>query len=599
MTSPRATHAPSNWGVLHRLPLRANFWSLVLALLTLIVGTAAEIGMAMLMRSIVDQSFSTQVAAPTSRHFLLLILAIVVLALTAFGRVIATNWIGERIARDVRRQVFDHAIRLGPEFHEKTNTGDVLARLAGDVTIVQEFIANSLPAAIRGTFMIIGGLIAMLTISPRLFLWLIGLVPLLAIPFWIGGSVVRRRAREHQDQVRNTVQFAEEMLNGYQTVQAFTYEPEATRKYAEHLDVAVQSAQRRSWAFALLQGAVVIITFGMIDLLLFVGAMEVARGTMSGGDMTAFVFLSMLVAAGFSSASHVWGEYSRACGSADRLAELLATKNSIQSPDDCEPLPLPVRGSVEFRGVTFCYPSRPDEPALDGFQLEVFPGETVALVGPSGAGKSSVFKLLTRMYDASAGTILIDGVDIRRLKLDTLRTVIATVPQEVELFTGTAWDNIRLGLCAATDDQIRAAASAAAVSEFTAGSAAGPLLMARGRNLSGGQRQRLAIARALLRQAPILLFDEATASLDGASETRIRDALDAIAWRCTVIIIAHRLATVRHADRIAVVNHGKIVAIGTHDDLLTRCELYAELARSQVVDTDHDRVAASESKCSE
>lgn len=579
----RKSHRGSLLGSFHHLPLRNNLGPALLAVIVLCVGSLGELSVALVMRDLVDNGFASDAKVAVNQYFLQLFGVVLILAAAAFARTMVTAWIGERLARDIRQKVFGHVLRLSPGFYDRTSNGDILARLTSDVTILQEFTVMSLPVALRAVFMVVGGTTSMVLISLKLTLMLAALVPVLAIPFILGGSIVRRRARVNQNDVGEATQYAEEILSGIQTVQAFTYEPVAGQSYLDRLNNAYQSALRRIRAAAVFHGVVVFMAFGMVDLVLFIGAQELMAGRITGGQLAAFVILAMLVSGGFSSFGHVWGELSRASSSAERISELLTVQTAIQSPEKPISLPQPVRGQVQFRDVCFCYPARPDIPALQDFNLEVEPGETIALVGPSGAGKSSVFKLLMRCYDPHQGAVSIDGIDVRLIDLRELRSAVALVPQEAELFTGTAMENIRFGLSSASDQDVHSAATRAAASEFLQSTPEGflSLLGPRGRCLSGGQRQRMAIARAVLRDSPILLFDEATSSLDSESEALIRDSLTALEGRCTMIVIAHRLATVRHADRIVVMDHGKIDAIGKHDELLKQGGLYARLAQSQ------------------
>ncbi len=575
-------------GSFRHLPLRNNIGPLLLAVVVLCIGSLGELSVALVMRDIVDNSFASDTNAAVNQHFLQLLAVIMILAAAAFGRTMVTSWIGERLVRDIRRDVFRHVLRLSPGFYDRTSNGEILSRLTSDVTVLQEFTAMSLPGAMRSVFMIVGGTASMLLISPTLTLMLAMLVPVLTVPFLIGGAVVRRRARINQNLVGEATRYAEEILSGIQTVQAFAYESVASQAYVRKLDDAYRSALSRVRASAVFQGVIVLMTFAMIDLVLFMGARELMAGKISGGQLAAFVILAMLVSGGFSGAGHLWGELSRASSSAERISELLTAQPAIIPPANPIPLPKPVRGLIQFRGIRFSYPARPDAPALHNFNLDVQPGETVALVGPSGAGKSSVFKLLLRYYDPSDGAVSIDGTDVRLVDLQELRSVVAIVSQEAELFTGTAMENIRFGLSSATDRDVQAAARRAAAAEFIESTPEGyaSLLGPRGRSLSGGQRQRMAIARAVLRESPILLFDEATSSLDSESEALIRDSISALEGRCTMIIIAHRLATVRHADRIVVMDQGRINAIGKHDELLKQGGLYARLAQSQFAKSD-------------
>lgn len=555
----------------------------VYAAIALLVAASAVLAVGQGLKSVIDHGFGTNSAGELDRALVLMLGIIVVLAVATFTRFYFVSWLGERVTADLRRAVFDHLLRLPPQFFELTRTGEVISRLTNDTAMLETVIGSSVSLAVRNLLLLGGGMVMLALTSPKLTLFVALGVPLTVAPIILFGRRVRRLARASQDRVGDVGAYLDEALHEIRTVQAYTHEPIDRQDFAQRVEAAFETARMRIRDRALLVATVILFVFGAVGIILWIGGHDVVAGRISGGQLSAFVFYAVLVASAVGALSEVAGEIQRAAGATERLFELLAVEPTIKAPDAPVALPRPARGTLSFDDVTFHYPSRPDTPALDRLNLAVRAGEKLALVGPSGAGKSTVFQLLLRFYDPAGGSVRIDGVDLRSADPVDVRQRLALVPQDPVIFAASVLENVRYGRPGATETEVRAACEAAYASEFIDALPDGysSFLGERGVRLSGGQRQRLAIARAILADRPILLLDEATSALDAHSERAVQLAMERLMAGRTVLIIAHRLATVRHADRIAVIDGGRLAAIGTHDQLLVESPLYARLAALQ------------------
>lgn len=576
--------------------LRPYRLRIVLALASLIVAAGAVLAIGQALRRVVDFGFSAD-STVLDQYFLALLGVVALLAAATYGRYYAVSSLGERVVADIRRKVYEHVVGLSPEFFESTRTGEILSRLTTDTTLIQSVVGSSASVALRNMMIFVGGSILLIVSSPKLTGLVFLIVLLVVLPIVFFGRRVRRLSRESQDRVADVGAFAGESLDAVQTIQAFGREDANRRRFGGIVEAAYTTALRQIKSRALLTGIIILFVFGAVDLVLWIGARDVISGAMTGGQLAAFVFYAVMVAGSVGSLSEVYGDFQRAAGATERLMELLGTSSRISAPESPVSLPRPARGAIRFDRVTFRYPARPGYRALASYSLSVSPGERLALVGPSGAGKTTVFQLLLRFYDPESGRVSIDGIDLRDARPEDVRQHIGLVPQDPVIFADDVWSNIRYGRPEATDREVRAAAEAAAATEFVERlpDGYGTFLGDRGTQLSGGQRQRISIARAILRNPTILLLDEATSALDAENERMVQRALETLMEGRTTLVIAHSLATVLKADRIVVMDAGDVVASGTHAELMAQGGLYARLAQLQFeTSEDANTVAAAQ-----
>ena len=558
-------------------------FQLIGAAIALLFAAATVLAMGAGLRFLIDEGFAEGDPLLLDRAVIVLVVVVILLAGASYARFYLISWVGERVVADLRIAVFNHVIGLNLAFFETRSPGEILSRISTDTTLVQTVVGSSVSVALRNLLLFVGGMILLLITSPKLTGLVLLVIPFVLVPIIVLGRRVRTLSRYSQDRVADIGSHVEEILTGIRVVQAFSHEIFDKIKFSKRVESAFDTAVERVRKRALLTAVVIAFIFGAVAVVLWIGGRDVLGGRISGGELSAFVFYAIVVAGSTGALSEVVGELQRAAGAMDRLNELLLVSSNIKIPPEPKQLPEKVSGAIKFNGINFYYPSRPGQLALDDFNLEIKPGETVAFVGPSGAGKSTVFQLLLRFYDPSSGDIKLDDVSLDQTDPQTIREQIGLVPQDGIIFSENVLENIRYGRPEASKAEIKSAAESANAIDFIEELPNGfeTNLGEKGVQLSGGQRQRLAIARAILRDPAVLLLDEATSALDAESERFVQRALDSIMVGRTTLIIAHRLATVLSADRIIVMEKGRVIASGAHDHLLKTCPLYTRLANLQ------------------
>lgn len=568
--------------------LRPYRTRIALALLFLVLAAMATLAFPLALRSLIDgglvQANQGDQVMALREHFFALFAVAAALGLFSAARFYLVSWLGERVTADLRNAVYSHVLQQSPEFFETTQTGEVLSRLSADTTLVQTVVGSSLSMGLRNAVMGLGALGILVWTNPYVMFQVLGVLVLIVIPSVWFGRRVRKLSRASQDRIADSSAIAAEVLNAIPVVQSYTAEAREAARFDASTDNAFKTAVRRSKARSVLVAFIIIATSAALLWGLYQGTQAVMKGDITAGHLGQTVVYVIILASAFAVLGEVYGDLLRAAGATERLMELLGSQSAIVSPAIPAPLLAPQSGSaIDFEAITFHYPSRPTQAALSDFTLSVRAGETVALVGPSGAGKSTVFQLLLRFYDPALGRIRIDGVPTRDMALHDLRQHIGIVPQDAVIFSSSALENIRYGRPEASDEEVKAAASAAFAHDFITALPQGydTFLGERGVRLSGGQRQRIAIARAMLKNPPLLLLDEATSALDAESERMVQAALESAMRDRTTLVIAHRLATVQKADRIVVIDHGRIVEQGSHESLVSANGIYARLAALQ------------------
>ncbi|MDH5920181.1 ABC transporter ATP-binding protein/permease [Vibrio splendidus] len=555
----------------------------IAALIALIFTASLTLSVGHGIRLLIDQGFSQQSLSDLGSAIQFIMVVVVLISIGTFFRFYLVSSVGERVSADIRLSVFNHVVTLHPSYFETNGSGDIMSRITTDTTLLQSIIGSSFSMAMRSALMCIGAIIMLFATNIKLTLIVLASVPFILIPILVYGRRVRALSRQSQDSMSDVGSYAGEAIEHIKTVQSYSREAQEKASFAVEVEKAYEIGRQRVKQRAILISGVIVIVFSAIAGMLWVGGSDVINGTMSAGDLAAFVFYAIMVASSLGTISEVMGELQRAAGATERLIEILQVESHIVAPV-ANPTSLDnVTPEVAFDDVTFCYPSRPDQPATSSLTLTAHEGKVLALVGPSGAGKTTLFELLQRFYDPQVGKVTLGGVELNQFDPNELRKQMALVPQQPALFSNDVFHNIRYGNPKATDEQVIEAAKKAHAHEFIQNLPEGyhSFLGERGVRLSGGQRQRIAIARAILKDPNILLLDEATSALDSESEHHVQQALEELMRGRTTIIIAHRLSTIKHADQIAVLDKGQLVDIGDHQSLINSCELYQRLVELQ------------------
>ncbi|MFT6732590.1 MAG: ATP-binding cassette subfamily B protein [Polaribacter sp.] len=557
-----------------------------LAALLLTSGVSLSLGQGV--RMIIDHGFIAGSEEQLTVAVGVLIIMISLLAFGTFVRFYLMSWLGERVSADIRKTVFNQLIGLHPSYFEENRSGEIMSRLTTDTTLLQSIIGSSFSMALRSFIMLVGGLVMLVITNWKLSLIVMGFVPLVLLPMMIFGKKVRNLAKESQDSIAGIGTYAGEAIQNIKIVQSYTQEPQEKLAFSGEVETAFNIAKQRIKQRSVLIATVIFMAFGAISLMLWFGGMDVLNGTITGGELAAFIFYAIMLASSAATVSEVYGELQRAAGSAERLLELMAVESEIKIQENPLEFEQTNKYLIEFKQVHFNYPSRPDSAALKDINLQIENGKIIALVGPSGAGKTTLFELLQRFYDPQSGQIHFKNTAITQVDPSNLRAQMGMVPQQPILFSSDVWQNIRYGRPDATDDEVIEAAKRAHANEFIQDlpDGYGSFLGEQGVRLSGGQKQRVALARAILKDPEVLLLDEATSALDAESEHHVQAALNELMKDRTTLIIAHRLATVIHADVIVLMDQGKIVDTGTHSQLLEKSSLYKRLCELQFEQAD-------------
>lgn len=571
-------------GLVRLLPLlRPHRGLVLLAVISLAAAALISLALPMAVRRMIDHGFGQFDGGFINSYFLMLLALAIALAIASACRYYFVTTLGERVVSDLRVKTFRNVTRLPASFFDANKSGDIASRLTADAAQIKSALNLAASVALRNSLLCLGALVMMFVTSPGLSAITLGAIPLVIAPLVLFGRSVRRKSRAAQDALATASAFASEMIAGSRTVQAFNGEAAASDRYAHDVEASYRSAVLAASSRALLTAVAIAMIFGSVVGVLWIGAHNLLSGTLSAGSLSQFLLYSVIAAGSLGSLSEVWGELAQAAASAERLFELLDEDAGESEQASRSALSQPAKGAIEIRDLHFAYPGAPDRQVLTGLSMNVRSGETVALVGASGSGKSTIFSLLLGFYKDYAGDILLDGCDARTISTTAVRGEIAVVPQDVTIFATSIAENISLGRSDASLDEIVAAATVARAHGFISELPDGyrTVVGERGLTLSGGQRQRLAIARAVLKNAPILLLDEATASLDSENEMLVQRGLDELMSNRTTIVIAHRLATVLKADRILVLDGGRVIEEGTHAALIRKGGAYSRLAELQ------------------
>ncbi len=573
------------YNLIHIIPYLKPYKGMLFGvLISLIFTSAAVLFISKGVKIFIDEGITAKNTAMLDQSLFLLFGIVLILAIFTFLRFFLITWTGEKVIADLRKDIYHHMLRLSPSFYEKNSSGNVLAYIVSDTTLLLNIIGSSLSMAMRNIVLFIGGVAMLVFTSKKLTLMILILIPIVISPIMILGRKLRKLSKESQDKVGELSAISEQTINAIKTIQAYVREDQESEYFTNKIKEQMALTLKRITLRGIVTMTIITLVFSGIGIILWVGGHQVLDGNITAGELTAFIYISIVCAGAIAALSEVYGELDKAAGATERIFDFLGTKPTIIDDTNAIELTNHFDGSISFQNVTFFYESNPERASIKKISFDIKPGKITALVGKSGAGKSTIFMLLERFYDVSDGNIFFGDTDIKKIKLSNLRRQFAYVSQDAVIFSGTAYDNILYGNPNATKEQVTQAALAANAMEFIEKMPDGlnTFLGEKGVRLSGGQKQRIAIARAILNDAKILLLDEATSSLDSENEQLVQKALTNLMKGRTTIVIAHRLSTVVNADHIIVLDKGKIVESGTHAQLIEKDNgVYKSLAKLQ------------------
>jgi ATP-binding cassette, subfamily B, bacterial len=552
---------------------------IIVTLLSTVIVSSAILGLGYALKYLIDKGFAAGNEESLNYAFLILISIIALISLASFTRSFRVNWICEKLEADIKKDAFKNLIKISPSYFDLHKVSDVISRLTSDLSLVTSTLTTLASYSIRNILMAVGGLIMLMVGSFKLASYVLVVLPLVIIPVIIVGRKVKALSKENQHNIASSNGFMEENFSFIKAVQTYNNEEFEIYKFGGLLGNSLKLAKRRIKLRSLFFSIAIFLILTAVAFVLWIGGHDVLDGSMSAGDLSSFIFYSVITATSLGGLSENYSDIQRAIGALERIIETTEAKNSVNEVSHPIKLKKSAKRSLRIEDLSFSYPSAKAVKVLNNLNFEVSEGLTIAIVGPSGAGKTTIFQLLLRFYDPSEGAIKLSGLNLKDLGLNDLRGEFALVSQDPAIFSASAYENILYGDINASRAQVEAAAKDAEIFDFFNSLPDGldTYVGDKGMKISGGQKQRIAIARAILCNPKILLLDEATSSLDSENERLVQIALSRLRENRTTIVIAHRISTIINADKIIVLDKGEIKAEGTHKELLKTSELYKKL----------------------